>query len=804
VRIRVDGKFFSLGDERFAFRGVTYGTFREREDGARFPDRDVIKRDLESMAEAGFTVVRTYTPPPDDLLDIAADMGLKVLVGVSFADWRWVVGASPRERRRLTREAVDRVRRVARRLAGDDRVFAISVGNEIPPDVARWFGTAETAGFLAELAATVRAEDPGALVTYNNYPTTEYLPSDAFDFLTMNVFLERPQSFRRYLTRLHNLAGDRPVVLGELGAHAGEGPDGEQWQAEMLDWQLRLTLERGVAGSCVFSWTDEWAVEDTDVDGWQFGLTRADRSPRPALDVAAEWNRRTVADVADRWPSISVVVCAYNAEATIDECLRHATALDYPELEVLVVDDGSTDATAEITRRHPGARLVSIPHGGLSVARNEGWRAARGELVAYLDSDAYPTPEWPYYLALGLDDPAVGGVGGPNVPPRDDGVGAHQVAQSPGGPLHVLVADDRAEHVPGCNMAFYRYILAEVGGFNPIYTSAGDDVDVCWKVLDGGWEIAFHPAALVWHHRRAGARPYFKQQRGYGRAEALVEARHPDRFTPAGTARWRGRIYTTIAPLASQRIYRGAFGTAAYQSVYQAGGHGIDLAHQVGVPLAVLSLLTAPAALLDAWLGLPALLGASMLMALFTVDAARATPPRHLTVSPWRFRTGVAWLHLLQAVARVWGRWSTGAEAYRDLGPPSSLPTPLETRRDGVVVLPADRDRVELVTAIVDRLRRSGLRVAAPTGWEDHDGAFAASWLVGAEVVTGAFPPYYLQVRLRRRPRIARVLAVAVVAALATVVLPALGAVIAVLGLAEAARGWLRSARIVRRSLAQP
>lgn len=82
----VDGKFFAQGDDRFAFRGVTYRTFREREDDTRFSDRDVITRDLESMAEAGFTVVRTYTPPSDDLLDIAADMGPKVLVGVDVAD----------------------------------------------------------------------------------------------------------------------------------------------------------------------------------------------------------------------------------------------------------------------------------------------------------------------------------------------------------------------------------------------------------------------------------------------------------------------------------------------------------------------------------------------------------------------------------------------------------------------------------------------------------------------------------------------------------------------------------------------
>ena len=63
--------------------------------------------------------------------------------------------------------------------------------------------------------------------------------------------------------------------------------DGEARQAETLDWQLETAIERGVAGTCVFSWTDEWWVGDAAVEGWHFGLTRADRTPRPALDVAA-------------------------------------------------------------------------------------------------------------------------------------------------------------------------------------------------------------------------------------------------------------------------------------------------------------------------------------------------------------------------------------------------------------------------------------------------------------------------------------------------------------------------------------
>jgi glycosyltransferase involved in cell wall biosynthesis len=552
---------------------------------------------------------------------------MRLMSDVFYLDWRYLVGAGRREERRVAREASREVRAVARRLASDERIAALSLGNEIPADVLRWTGAGRVAGVLARLVDAVHDEDCDRLVTYANYPTAEYLPLSGLDFLTFNVFLEHREDLRRYLTHLHHLAGDRPLVLGEVGHEAGGDEHEELSQAAQLDGQLATMVERGLAGFCVFSWTDEWWVGDAAVTDWHFGLTREDRSPRPALAVAERWNRRSVSDLDYDWPSISVVVCAYNAAATLEECLRHACALDYPRLEILVVDDGSTDETAAIAAAHERVRLLSLPHGGLSVARNEGFRAAGAVLVAYLDSDAYPTPEWPYFLALGLDGPRVAGVGGPNVPPRDDPRGAQKVARAPGGPVHVLLADDRAEHVPGCNMAFWRELLDDVGGFDPIYTAAGDDVDVCWKVLDCGWEIGFHPAALVWHHARGGLRTYLRQQRGYGGAEALVEARHPHRFNASGAARWHGRIYDGFAPrMLRQRVYRGMFGASAYQSVYRRRSDGGRM-RQVGVPVAAACLPSSALAAASPSLAVPAGLALALLVGLFVREAAIVSPP---------------------------------------------------------------------------------------------------------------------------------------------------------------------------------
>jgi glycosyltransferase involved in cell wall biosynthesis len=600
---------------------------------------------------------------------------------------------------------------------------------------------------------------------------------------------------RRYLTRLHHLAGDRPLVVGELGIDAGTTPAGERRQAEVLDWQLATVLERGAAGACVFSFTDDWVVGGDRVEDWHFGLTRADRSLRPAFGVAAAWNRRTCKDLSAEWPSVSVVVCAYNAEATIDECLAHTCALDYPNLEVIVVDDGSTDATAELTRRHPRARLLQVPHGGLSVARNAGFQAASGALVAYLDSDAYPSPEWPYYLALGLDAPTVGGIGGPNVPPRSDGLGAQVVARAPGGPVHVLLADDRAEHVPGCNMAFRKEVLKQVGGFDAVFTSAGDDVDLCWRVLDDGWEIGFHPAALVWHHRRGTLRGYLRQQRGYGRSEALVQARHPERFTAAGTARWRGRIYTSLSPLVGRsRVYRGAFGAAAYQSAHRSDGYLIELAHQVGLPISALLVPTTAVAAVSPVLGLPGALAAAFCIALFLVDLVRAPDgPGQL------FQFRLALHQFLQPLVRAWARalHQRGARRTMQAGP--ELPAQLRRLPRGVLLLSEDRPRAALAAAVVQAVRRVGVRAVPASGWDDHDGRLYLSPLVRGELQTSSHPVGYVQVRVRCRPRLLPLLAVFLCAIAAALVSPELALLVGAAAVVAAGAGLARGRTVLQR-----
>ena len=116
-----------------------------------------------------------------------------------------------------------------------------------------------------------KREDPGALVTYVNYPTTEYLDLSFLDFVCFNVYLETREQLRAYLARLQNLAAEKPLVMAEIGLDSRR--NGLERQAEVLAWQIREVFDEGCAGTFVFAWTDEWYRGGYDIEDWDFGLT---------------------------------------------------------------------------------------------------------------------------------------------------------------------------------------------------------------------------------------------------------------------------------------------------------------------------------------------------------------------------------------------------------------------------------------------------------------------------------------------------------------------------------------------------
>jgi glycosyltransferase involved in cell wall biosynthesis len=654
--VAVDGVHLTMGGVPHRVRGATYGSFLARRDGEPFPDRAVVQRDFAAMADAGLNTVRTYTLPPVDVFEAAADHELRMLVGLYYADWRMATAPGRSVQRRIRdagRRAVDEMLEVCR---GNPTVLGIAVGNEVPVDLVRLHGQRAITDVLADLTARIHEADPDLPVTYVNFPTSEFLDVEGQDLVSFNVFLERPEALRGYLRHLLVLARDRPLLITELGL-AGD-VHGAAVQAETLDWQLGIVDETGCAGATVFSWTDEWGVGGQPVTGWGFGLTDAARVPKPALDVVRRWAAQPLVGTRPEWPSVSVVVCAYNEERTLPGCLESLAHCEYPGLEVIVCDDGSTDGTAAVVERTP-FRLLRLPHGGLSRARNAGLAAATGEIVAYLDADAACHPEWPFHLVRSLDGQNVAATGGPNLPFPTSSLVERAVALSPGGPVEVLVTDDRAEHVPGCNMAFRREELVAIGGFDEAYTAAGDDVDVCWKLLDRGRDIAYAPTAQVRHHRRGTLRGYLRQQRGYGRAERMLSGAHRHRFNRLGQARWSGCMYGA-APLLPRLlrpvVYHGYLGMAPYQPVVRRRAETATVWVGALLPLSItLAVVGVLLASISPWWFLLTAAAVAVPVAYAGAIAASVRPSRH-EPRPVALALLVGALHALQPFARIWGR----------------------------------------------------------------------------------------------------------------------------------------------------
>jgi GT2 family glycosyltransferase/DNA-binding beta-propeller fold protein YncE len=661
VEVAADGKFLLAGGERFLVKGVTYGTFAPDAHGYQFPPPAQVAKDFRDMAALGINTVRTYTPPRIELLDEAARCGLRVMVGlpwsqhVAFLDDR-------RLKQEIRRETVARVREIGQHPA----VGLIALGNEIPPGVVRWHGRVRIERFLRELYQHAKAAAPDRLFTYVNFPPTEFLDLSFFDVCAFNVYLHREAELRAYLARLQHIAGHKPLLLAEAGADSIR--EGEAGQGEITAMHVRVAFEEGACGAIAFAWTDEWWRGGVDVDDWAFGLVDRRRKPKAAARaVATAFEQAPFPRPAGTvWPRVSVVVCAYNAASTLEDCLSSLEKLTYPDYEIILVNDGSRDGTSAIGRAHAGVRVIDIPNGGLSAARNVGLAEAQGEIVAYTDADVRVDRDWLTYLVQPFLTSDVVGSGGPNVVPPDDPPMAQSIARAPGGPTHVLLDDRIAEHVPGCNMAFRREALLAIGGFNAVYLRAGDDVDVCWRLQARGWRIGFASAALVWHHHRASVKAYWRQQVGYGEGETWLMAHHPEKFLD-GRMLWRGRIYSAlpfVRSLWGTRINAGVWGTAAFPSIYRTDVHPfaflphsirwqlisfISVAAGLGITVTGRHWWTSVLLLIVGGIGIAVTVTKNIAYAIRSdVDSLPGNRLWYLAI--------VAYLHFIQPLARVLGR----------------------------------------------------------------------------------------------------------------------------------------------------
>ncbi len=207
----------------------------------------------------------------------------------------------------------------------------------------------------------------------------------------------------------------------------------------------------------------------------------------------------------DHWPPISIIVPCYNEEDNAEETLSAAAAVDYPDFEVIAVNDGSRDNTAavldELATRIPRLRVVHMAvNQGKATAMNTGALVARHELLVCIDGDALMDPHALRWIAGAFRRPTVGALtGNPRIRNRTSVLGRLQVGEF----SSIIGLIKRAQStygwlftVSGVICAFRKRALHDAGWWSP--RTLTDDIDVTWRIQVAGWNVLYEPNAIVW------------------------------------------------------------------------------------------------------------------------------------------------------------------------------------------------------------------------------------------------------------------------------------------------------------------
>jgi len=215
-----------------------------------------------------------------------------------------------------------------------------------------------------------------------------------------------------------------------------------------------------------------------------------------------------------KFPLVSLIVLNWNGKELLRRCLRSIESIDYPNVEVIVVDNASTDSSVDMVREEfPSAKIiVNALNLGFAGGNNEGIRIARGEIVALINNDVILDRNWVTFIAQAImNNPKIGIVGG-----KIFYAGSNNLIYSAGGKVSYLrgtVAlvgmgrQDSSEfsksrlvdHVAGCAMAFRRDLVKKVGLLDPEYFLYVEETDFCFRARRANYKISYVPEAIAWH-----------------------------------------------------------------------------------------------------------------------------------------------------------------------------------------------------------------------------------------------------------------------------------------------------------------
>ena len=220
---------------------------------------------------------------------------------------------------------------------------------------------------------------------------------------------------------------------------------------------------------------------------------------------------------------VSVVVPVYNNAETIRQCLDSLLSQSYKDIEIIVVDDGSTDGTRDVVRGFP-VKLIAVDHQGSSHARNVGIKEAEGQIIGFAEGDATYDKDYLARSVAHFADANVGGVIGPYFVknPRNFLTRCKDVERR----THF------SEYRPFTGWVYRKAVLELIGYFDE-RLSCGEDVDVGIRTRRAGFKIVYEPDAKWWHEEAERWSELLGRQFWYGREIIPFYAKQGDLPIPS-------------------------------------------------------------------------------------------------------------------------------------------------------------------------------------------------------------------------------------------------------------------------------
>lgn len=235
--------------------------------------------------------------------------------------------------------------------------------------------------------------------------------------------------------------------------------------------------------------------------------------------------------------TLSVAIPCYNGAAYIGQTIAAVLEQTQPAAEILVIDDGSTDSSPDIIQTYPVQYIRHAQNKGLATARNSALAAAQGEIIVFVDVDAFAAPDLLETLATGYDTAVVAGVGGQGIESNIQSLADRwrRAHATQGHGRHPKFVD----HLYGLCMSYRRSALEAIGGFDPGYLTNAEDVDVGLRLTQAGYKLRYLPNAQVFHQRHDDETSLKRAMRNWYKAG--YRARYLNRAQPwrlfLGTAR---------------------------------------------------------------------------------------------------------------------------------------------------------------------------------------------------------------------------------------------------------------------------